>query len=173
MKYAAVKTDGSIQFICDGPCGPPDLPEFLFVEVPNDFDGSNNHYADGVMVSGKLDTSTISESKDVQWDKIKQARTAAEYAGFVWDGSKFDSDILSQQRITGAVSLAMMSPTFSIGWTLFDNSVRVLSSTDMMQVGGALGAHVATQFAIGVSLRDQINAATTKAEIEAVTWPTT
>ena len=117
-----------------------------------------------------VDKRTLQEIKDAQWVKIKQSRSVAEYAGFMWDGSKFDSDQLSQARITGAVSLAMMSPTFSIEWTLFNNTTRTLNQIDMMQVGGALGTHVATQFSIGVSLREQINSATTKAEIESVVW---
>ena len=117
-----------------------------------------------------VDQRTLQEIKDAQWDLIKQSRANAEYAGFMWDGSKFDSDILSQQRITGAVSLAMLSSTFSIQWTLFDNTVRTLSASDMIGVGSALGTHVATQFAIGVTLRDQITAATSRAEVEAVVW---
>jgi len=116
------------------------------------------------------DPRTLQDLKDAQWAMIKQARSQSEYAGFMWDGSKFDSDAISQNRITGAVSLAMMSPEFTIGWTLFDNTVRTLNQTDMLQVGAALGAHVATQFAKGVILREQINAATTSEEVEAVVW---
>ena len=117
-----------------------------------------------------IDQRTLDEVKTQQWELIKRSRTQAEYAGFMWDGSKFDSDQISQARITGAVSLAMMSPTFSIVWTLFDNTTRTLSQADMLQVGGALGTHVATQFAIGVSLREQIFNATTTSEVEAVIW---
>lgn len=116
------------------------------------------------------DKRTLDEIRAQQLELIKKSRTQAEYAGFTWDGSQFDSDQLSQARITGAVSLAMMSPTFSIVWTLFDNTTRTLGQVEMMQVGGALGAHVATQFAIGVALREQISAATTKEEIESVVW---
>jgi len=116
------------------------------------------------------DPRTLADLKATQWTLIKQARTNAEYAGFTWDGSAFDSDAISQNRITGAVSLAMMSPEFTIGWTLFDNTVRTLNQTDMLQVGAALGTHVATQFAKGVILREQINAATTPEEVAAVVW---
>ena len=63
-----------------------------------------------------------------------------------------------------------MSPEFSIGWVLADNTVRTLSQSDMLQVGAALGDHVAAQFAKGVLLREQIEAATTAAQIEAVVW---
>lgn len=112
----------------------------------------------------------LRKAKNTKWATIKQARSAAEYAGFTWDGSTFDSDATSQNRITGAVTLAQMSSDFTIDWILADNTTRTLSSTDMMQVGAALGAHVAAQFANGVLLRAQIDAATTKEAVEAVVW---
>lgn len=116
------------------------------------------------------DTRTLQDFKDAQWTLIKLARTNAEYAGFTWDGSTFDSDAISQNRITGAVTLAMMSPAFVIDWVLADNTTRLLDQSGMAQVGAALGTHVATQFAKGVMLRAAIEAATTQAEVEAVVW---
>jgi hypothetical protein len=116
------------------------------------------------------DPRTLQDLKDAQWTLIKQARSAAEYAGFAWDGSTFDSDAISQNRITGAVTLAMLSPAFTIDWVLADNTTRLLDQAGMAQVGGALGAHVAAQFAKGVMLRAQIEAATSQAEVESVLW---
>jgi hypothetical protein len=116
------------------------------------------------------DPRTLDDLKAAQWTAIKQARSAAEYSGFTWDGSTFDSDAISQQRITGAVTLAQMDPAFSIGWTLADNTVRTLSQADMLQVGAALGAHVAAQFAKGVLLRAALEAVTTKEAVESVAW---
>lgn len=112
----------------------------------------------------------LHKAKDAKWAAIKLARSAAEYAGFTWDGSTFDSDATSQNRITGAVTLAQMSPDFTIDWILADNTTRTLNFTDMLQVGATLGAHVAAIFANGVLLRAQIDAATTKAEVEAIVW---
>lgn len=116
------------------------------------------------------DLRTLQAVKTAQWETIKQARSAAEYAGFTWDGSTFDSDATSQNRITGAVTLAQMSAAFSVDWILADNTVRTLNQADMLQVGATLGAHVAAQFATGVTRRAQIEAATTKEAVEAITW---
>jgi hypothetical protein len=116
------------------------------------------------------DPRTLQDFKAAKWTQIKQARSNAEYAGFTWDGSTFDSDAISQNRITGAVTLALLSPSFSIDWILADNTTRLLDQSGMAQVGGALGAHVAAQFAKGVMLRAQIEEATSQAEVEAVTW---
>ncbi len=116
------------------------------------------------------DPRTLQDLKTAQWTLIKRARTQAEYAGFTWDGSTFDSDATSQARITGAVTLAQLSPTFSTDWILANNAVRTLIAQDMCAVGVALGTHVQTQFSRGQALRAQIDAATTKEAVEAVVW---
>jgi hypothetical protein len=116
------------------------------------------------------DPRTLADHKAAQWELIKQARSQAEYAGFTWDGSTFDSDALSQNRITGAVTLAQMSPTFVINWILADNTTRLLDQSQMAQVGAALGAHVAAQFERGVTRRAQIEAATTAEQVAGIVW---
>lgn len=113
--------------------------------------------------------------KERAWERIKAERSAREYSGFEWDGSRFDSDAESQRRIQGAAQLAMLAQAagqpFSIDWTLADNSVRTLSGADMIAVGTAMGVHVATVHTIGRQLRAAINAAQTPEEIETVEWP--
>ena len=116
------------------------------------------------------DPRTLADLKAEKWRNIKANRDAAEHGGFTWDGSVFDSDVLSQQRITGAVTLAQMSPAFTTVWTLKDNSTRTLSAADMFAVGVALGTHVSTQFLQGQLLRAQIDEAATAQEVEAIHW---
>ena len=108
---------------------------------------------------------TLNEVKDAQWASIKQARCGAEYGGFTWDGSDFDSDPISQGRITGAVTLAQMDSAVSIVWTLADNSVRTLSAADMIAVGVALGQHVNACHERARVLRGEIEAALTAEEL--------
>jgi hypothetical protein len=116
------------------------------------------------------DPRTLADLKAAQWSLIKSARSQAEYAGFTWDGSTFDSDTLSQNRITGAVTLAQLSPGFTINWTLADNSTRTLNQADMIATGVALGVHVQTQFAKAQGLRLQIDAASTPGQVAVVVW---
>jgi hypothetical protein len=117
-----------------------------------------------------VDPRTLQDHKTAKWTELKQARSQAEYAGFTWDGSVFDSNAISQQRITGAVTLAQMDTEFSINWTLADNTVRQLNATQMKEVGAALGVHVATQFARAQDLRTQLDAAQTAEQVAAVNW---
>lgn len=117
-----------------------------------------------------VDIRNLQACKDIQWAKIKQARAAAEFGGFHWDGSAFDSNPVAMQRISGAVQLAALAADFSVDWTLQDNTVRTLSATDMVGVGMALGAHSAVCHNKARALRAQIDAAQTSAEVLAIAW---
>ena len=117
-----------------------------------------------------VDPRTLSDLQVAKWEQIKRARVNAEFGGFTWDGSPFDSDAISQSRIQGAVQMAAMAPGFTIDWTLANNSVRNLNGEDLANVGAALGMHIAAQHANARLLRSQIEAATTVAEVDAVTW---
>lgn len=116
------------------------------------------------------DPRTLDDLKAEKWRNIKFNRDQAERGGFTWDGSKFDSDPTSQQRIAVAVQMAQMNPAFTTVWTLADNSTRLLSAQDLFSVGLAMGAHVAGIFTHAQALRDQIATAATVQEVEAIVW---
>jgi hypothetical protein len=82
-----------------------------------------------------------------------------------------DSDPESRVKISGAVQLAMLSPEFSIAWTMEDNSSVNHDAAAMIALGIAVGQHVAQCHATAQSLRSQLEAANSIAEIEAVRWP--
>lgn len=117
-----------------------------------------------------IDPRDLNALKAAKWDEIKAARTAAEYGGFTWDGSPFDSDSASQQRIIGASQLATLTPELEIDWTLADNTVRTLNAQQMNEVGIALGVHVNAQYVHARTLRQQISAAQTTQELESIVW---
>lgn len=117
-----------------------------------------------------IDARSLDEQKEAQWLFIKSARDSGVAAGFIWDGSKFDSDQVSQARIQGAVSLAGLVPGFSIDWTLYDNTVRTLSAAEMIAVGVALGTHVQFQFDRARELRAAIAVAISAEAVAAVSW---
>ena len=161
-------------------------PGESFLEVTTGVDDTSHYIADGALVpiparpgnhhtfdyTAKqwIDPRTLSDLQVAKWEQIKRARANAEFGGFTWDGSPFDSDAISQSRIQGAVQLAAMAPGFTIDWTLANNSVRNLSAADLAAVGVALGLHVGTQHAKARVLRAQIEAATTADEVDAVVW---
>ena len=120
-------------------------------------------------------TTDLATAKAQQWVILKAARDAALTAGFTWDGSLFDSDAVSISRITGAAVLAMMASTagqtYSVSWTLANNTVRVLDGTSMMAVGVAVGAYVQSVMDTGQALRTKLDATTTVADALAIAWP--
>ena len=121
------------------------------------------------------DERTLDEARADQRALVKAAREAAVLRGFTWEGSRFDADELSQQRIGSAVTLAMLAAQlgvpFNRDWTLFDNAIRTLSGSDMIQVGLACGQFVGEAFSTGQALQAQIEAATTVDEVKSIVWP--
>ena len=122
-----------------------------------------------------LDPSTLEKAKQRKWIALKSYRDALEFSGFEWDGSRFDSDPVSQSRIQGGVQLAQIATQsgqpFSIDWTLQNNTVRVLNGIEMVQVGLALGTYVQLIHGIARNLRTQLEAATTFEQVDQVNWP--
>lgn len=134
---------------------------------------SQNHVFDYATKQWK-DPRTIEDLKSSKRAEIKQDRTQAEYLGFTWSSYVFDSDAVSQSRINGAVTLAMIAiqaaVPYEVVWTLADDSRLTLSSQELLLVGLALGQHVQANFNKGQLLQTQIDAALTKEEVEAIVW---
>lgn len=105
-----------------------------------------------------------------KWTEIKRARDAEEFGTFEWNTHVFDCDEVSQRRIQGAVQLAALDNTTVMDWTLADNSVQTFNATELEQIGQALAAHVNACHVKARGLRVQIDAATTEAELDAITW---
>lgn len=121
-----------------------------------------------------VDDRTLDQLKASRWGVMLAARSADEFGPFVWDGSTFDGDERSQARIQSAVLLALLAAqtdtSFSIDWTLADNSVRTLTGANMIAVGQAMSVHVAAAHAAGRTKRTEIMAAANAADVDAVTW---
>jgi hypothetical protein len=116
------------------------------------------------------DTRPLIAVKEAKWLQIKDARNSAEYGGFLWNGYVFDSDPVSQQRISGAVQLSQIVPNYSVDWTLKNNTTVTLNAQDMLAVGVALGEHVSATHQTARILREQIEQASTNAQVDAITW---
>jgi hypothetical protein len=136
-------------------------------------DQADGPFFGGASVPDGLQSIEVARAR--KWSQLKQARDAAEFGGFTWDGSTFDSNEVSQSRIQGAAQLATLAmladEPFEVAWTLADDTVRVLSGADMLAVGRAMGIHIMTVHETGRALRAAVDAATTTTELEAIAWP--
>lgn len=162
-----------------------DDPDFAAIEVSEDDDLRGSYIGlDGLLYSlppkphdhCHWDRDAVAWVDDLQaakyarWEAMKVARDAAEVSGVIYDGVEYDTDPMSVQRITGACLQANVDPTMTWDWTAADNSVVTLDAAQMVALGTAVAAHVSACHAHSRTLRDQINAATTIAEVDAVTW---
>lgn len=117
-----------------------------------------------------VDPRTLEEHKTAQWALIKAARDEAEFGGFTWDGSVFDSDPVSQARIQGAVLLGTSNPDFVVDWTLADNTVRRLAANGLSALSQALGEHVTLQHSRARDARALLDQATTFSEVQSISF---
>lgn len=109
-----------------------------------------------------------------KWAVLKGARDVEISTGFEWSGSRFDSDLQSQIFIIGASQLATLAQVtnqpFAIDFTLQDNTIRTLSTVEMIGVGQAMGIHIMTVHAKGRALRDTVSSATDADAVSALQW---
>ena len=118
-----------------------------------------------------VDSRTLVQIRAAQWSQVRAGRDAQVNATFVWSGSTFDCDPVSQMRIIGAVQMALqVGANFTIDWTLSNNTVRTLSMTDMVNLGMTMGKFVGAVVDHGRRLREQIQASTTASAVAATVW---
>lgn len=119
------------------------------------------------------DPRSLQDLRTAQWAQIKSDRAAAIAAPLATPYGIFDADAAARTSITDAVlMLQTIGPTGSIDFTLADNSTTTLTTAQMVEVGLLLGAQVQAAHAQARILRSQIEAATTPAQITAITWTT-
>lgn len=109
------------------------------------------------------DPRNLSELKEAKWLLLKRQRDIAEYAGFYFQGHRYDSDLKSQGRITAAAQLGV-----AVEWTLQDNSTIWLSPADLQGLVQALAQHVTSVHERGRVARQLIYDAETIEQVEAV-----
>lgn len=121
-----------------------------------------------------VDPRSLSTIKSDAWDAMKKQRAVAILAPLTTPYGVFDADAPAQKAITDAVlmlqTLAAAGTPTTIDFTLADNSTVTLTTQEMVNVGLLLGQRTQTVFALARAKRISIEAATTKAEVDAVTW---
>jgi len=110
-------------------------------------------------------TPTLDMARADKLAEMKARRDAIIFGGMTWDGSRFDTDEVSQARMLGA-HISGQPRT----WRLADNTWRNLSAAEIGAVWLALDAHVQDAFAVFAVKEAQILAAETAEAVAAVTW---
>jgi len=120
---------------------------------------------------------TLAQQKDSKWDEIKAERDRREQAGVPYLGKVLDSDEKSVTRISIAVQAAQIAISagmeFTLDWTCQDNSVLTMIAAQTVGMSVALAQYSDSLHQTARRLREQIEAAATAEEVQAVTWPAT
>lgn len=122
----------------------------------------------------------IEGSRAALWEAVKAKRFAVELGGCETPLGRMDSDEVSQQKLIGAVTMAMLAAQggspFSVDWTMADNSSVTHDGPAIIAAGMAMGTFVATAHAVAIALRAEIDAAASFADLDAIDiaaapWP--
>ena len=117
----------------------------------------------------------ITAARSDAWARIKAARDAAEFGTFGWAGHIFDGDELSFGRLSQALEAARFAitasdTTFTQPWKLADNSWITLTAQQVFEVYRARGLNTLNAHLHAEALRQQIDAATTITDLDAIQW---
>jgi hypothetical protein len=118
-------------------------------------------------------TPALDVLRAAKWEAVKAERDRREAAGFTYLGKVFDSDPTSVIRLTVAVAAARSAIStgvtgLSFTWTLQDNTVATMSAEEFIGLPLALADNANTIHQHARGLREQIEAATTAEDIEAI-----
>jgi len=113
---------------------------------------------------------TFDELKTTKRGEIAAARYTAETGGCTVDGVTIATDRGSQALLTAAVVSARLDPEFKTRWKCADGRFVTLDAMQLRAIGDAVIAHVEACFAREGELCEQIDAAQTPEELDAITW---
>ena len=153
----------------------PVSPEMQWVDCQNDCQAHQWKFENGVC--NPPQSPTLAETQASKRKAINQSRDAEEGSTFTYLTKTLDADAQAIKRLYGAALAAQAAigagatPTAKfVDWTCSDGSLLPLTYAQaaalpvtMAQVAGTLHAKART-------LKAQVDAATTIAEVEAVTW---
>lgn len=130
-------------------------------------------YADGSYY--EVDTRDLTSLKEDKNAEINAARLAANQSYFIYGGKQIACDPLSRSDIdgvNGVVSLTGSLPSgFPNVWKAMDNTyVPIPNRETWISFYGAMITQGTINFNKSQSLKNQLAAATTKEEVDAITW---
>ena len=169
---------------------PYTLPGYSLIPVEQKCDPNTHAYKDGqILVIPKkpgedyifdcgsfswIDPRTLDDLKALKWAEIKSHRDREEFGTFIYNGMTFDGDADAQRRLMVYVSVSKTAIAqgtgFSREFTLADNTEVTLQANDFVAIELAKANQVADVFAKAAMLRQQIEAASSKEALEAISW---
>lgn len=145
-----------------------------FVPVGHRFEKIIN---DWVNQGNTIEPEVTPDERKVQLKQyINQTRTKHEQGTFIWNNWRFDCDLISVARITGAMTYINSGGTFGgspqFAWTDADNVDRPMTDIDILNMYEALVVHTETCHIVSRELKDGVDAGsiTTESQIDNAGW---
>ena len=121
-------------------------------------------------LEGYAPTQPLDEIKTIKITELKNERTIREEAPINFNGKLWDFDAKSRNRITAAITALEVSEMEEITWTAYDDTSFIMKVDDLKGIiasAAVRGDLLHKQYRV---LRDAVNAATSKEEIDAINW---
>jgi len=112
----------------------------------------------------------VDGAKQYARDHYAAKRYNVEVGGINVGGLPVRTDRLTVARIYQANSLAVADPTFTTDWKIGDGSFITVDATLIASISDAITSHIQTSFSREKTINEEITAATTLAELQAITW---
>lgn len=143
----------------------PDV--FKFVEVDQE-PQQGTLYKDGKFVIPLPDLEVVKSTKIVE---LKRIRDTKELEPVIYDGSSFDFDSKSYERITAAIyALDMQGTAATIAWTLADNGSTPVTAANLRGVIAAAAVRSDALHTQYRELKAAVLAAGTVNDVDKITW---
>ncbi len=114
-------------------------------------------------------TLNIDKLKEMKLAEIADKRWRAETGGIIFNGVEIATDRESQALLMGAALAAQDDPEYTINWKA-KNGWAVLDAATILAVADAVRNHVQACFDREKELQEQVEAATTIEDLNAIKW---
>ena len=119
-----------------------------------------------ISVFGEVDIDTLKQGK--LW-QLADARWREETAGFTYNGHEFHSDRESQDRVFQAYMASLSDPNFTVTWKTKTGWLEMTAS-DFITLYNEFQTFLQGLYQKEKALQEQVEAATTIEELEAIQW---
>ena len=115
---------------------------------------------------------SLEEAKTAKINELKAVRDAKELEPVLYAEHKFHFDSKSYERITAAIyALDLQGETSTINWTLADNGSTPVTANDLRGVIAAAAVRSDALHTTYRTLKGQVQAAETVADVATIVWP--
>lgn len=111
------------------------------------------------------------EQKKKEINKIREEKRFSDYV--CYGNDIYDVDELSQSNISSLILMMTANKLPSTATVIYrskTNVNRTLTLEQLIELGGQIGMKVSSIYTISWNLKERVDKATTKEEVEAITW---